>query len=520
MKSTLHRILIALIIILVLPIGLVTFYEFSKLNENETLIHNAYSSQLESIVSSLNSYTQDLVNNWALRIETSLKNNRENLSKLIDENQSISAIFITDLLGRAQVIHQSKVALYTTDSINGLMKTQSKSIKQLNDYYQANYRKTLTYSINEDNSLIYFIFENVKGELNVCFLEVNNYLFLQNHISPKMQSIAQENFIISLVNKSNNKNILATQKELDEKLKYDLEGELWLMPQIVIKIKLKSETINDLVAGRVKEGVIIFGIVLLILLLGSWFLYSSIKREIQLTQIKSEFISNVSHEIRTPLALISMYIETLEMGRVKSAEKIQEYYQIIQKETVRLTEMVNKILNFSKLENGKRPLKKSVCNLNLITQHVLETYDFHFESKGFEYVFTPAKDLPDNYCDQDSIAEVLINLIDNAVKYSHNQKRIEIRTGSEKRFTYLEVKDYGEGISKKNQKLVFDKFYRVTNENLANKVKGTGLGLAIVSEIVKSHKGKITLTSKLNEGSTFRLYFPISSNHFKTNTND
>jgi len=135
-------------------------------------------------------------------------------------------------------------------------------------------------------------------------------------------------------------------------------------------------------------------------------------------------------------------------------------------------------------------------------------------------VFTPAKDLPDNYCDQDSIAEVLINLIDNAVKYSHNQKRIEIRTGSEKRFTYLEVKDYGEGISKKNQKLVIDKFYRVTNENLANKVKGTGLGLAIVSEIVKSHKGKITLTSKLNEGSTFRLYFPISSNHFKTNTND
>ena len=160
------------------------------------------------------------------------------------------------------------------------------------------------------------------------------------------------------------------------------------------------------------------------------------------------------------------------------------------------------------MENGKRQFKFALYDLNSITQKVLETYDFHFVNKGFEHHFLPAENLPQNHCDQDAVADALINLIDNAVKYSPDKKYIEIRTGTEKNFTYVEVKDFGQGISKKHHKLVFDKFYRVTNENLANKVKGTGLGLAIVSEIVKGHKGKVTLTSKLNEGSTFRLYFP------------
>lgn len=259
----------------------------------------------------------------------------------------------------------------------------------------------------------------------------------------------------------------------------------------------------------------LFAMILAVLLVGFWFLYSSIKREIQLTQIKSEFIAGVSHEIRTPLALISMYIETLEMGRVATAEKTREYYQIISKETQRLTGMVNKILNFSKMEKGKHRFTPALSDLNQITQQVLETYDFHFGNSGFEYRFTPAANLPKISCDSEAVADAIINLVDNAIKYSTTIKRIEISTGTERRFTYIEVKDFGMGIAKKHHKLVFDKFFRVTNETLSNSVKGTGLGLAIVTEIVKAHKGKITLNSKLNEGSTFRLYFHIEPNHQK-----
>jgi len=274
-------------------------------------------------------------------------------------------------------------------------------------------------------------------------------------------------------------------------------------------ISLKDQTIADLALEKAKEGMILVGLVFMVLLIGIWFLYSSIRRQIQITQIKSEFISNVSHEIRTPLALISMYIETLEMGRITSHEKRDEYYGIIRKEAERLTGMVNKILSFSKMEKGKQPFNFKGCDLNTITEHVLETYQFHFQNKGFEFNFTPSPYLHVISCDSEAVAESIINIIDNAIKYSKEIKKIDITTDTVNGMSYIEIKDYGPGIAKKHQKLVFDKFYRVTSGNLSNEVKGTGMGLAIVSEIIKAHKGKITLTSKPNEGCTFRLYFPI-----------
>jgi two-component system phosphate regulon sensor histidine kinase PhoR len=203
------------------------------------------------------------------------------------------------------------------------------------------------------------------------------------------------------------------------------------------------------------------------------------------------------------------------MGRVKTQEKVVEYYQIIGKETQRLAAMVNKILNFSKMENGKRQFNFTVCNLNEITHKVLETYEFHLESKEFTYTYQPDINIPNGFCDAEAVADSIINLIDNAVKYSRDTKKIEITTGLAKKMAWIEVKDYGIGIAKKNQKLVFDKFYRVTNENLANEVKGTGLGLSIVAETIKAHKGKITLNSKLGEGSAFRLYFPVIQQNIK-----
>jgi two-component system phosphate regulon sensor histidine kinase PhoR len=213
-----------------------------------------------------------------------------------------------------------------------------------------------------------------------------------------------------------------------------------------------------------------------------------------------------------------MYIETLEMGRVKTREKVQEYYRIISNETNRLTSIVDKILNFSKLENNKRELHFEACDLNQISQQVLDTYAYHLVDKGFRIQFNLHEPLLPVYCDSGAVAEALINLIDNAVKYSGNSREVVLTTGQNKRYVYVEVRDYGMGIAKKHQKLVFDKFYRVTNQQLANQVKGTGLGLALVRETMKNHQGKVSLSSKLNEGSTFRLYFP--KYHPKNKLND
>jgi len=228
-----------------------------------------------------------------------------------------------------------------------------------------------------------------------------------------------------------------------------------------------------------------------------------------LSQLKNDFVSNVSHEIRTPLALITMYIETLEMGRVKNEGKIKEYYTIIMNQTTRLSGIVNRILNFSQIEGNKRKYFLSMTNLNEIVENAFLTLNYSLETKGFTYTFEPDKNLPPILADREAIADAFVNLVDNAMKYSPGKKEIVVRTASNDQYIYLEVEDHGLGISDKDQKYIFDKFYRVTESNLANKVKGSGLGLAIVKHIMDAHEGKIYVKSAPGSGSLFRLSFPV-----------
>jgi two-component system phosphate regulon sensor histidine kinase PhoR len=395
------------------------------------------------------------------------------------------------------------------DSVLQVMARRETEIHQLKTYYESGYRKFLSHPLPDNNMLLFFVGEGRNHRTEVFFININFSLFFQNHIRARLQSIAREEFRIVIFDENTNSPIISTEKENPSVRSFDQVGEMWLFPRVRIGINLRKQTISDLASNRIREGLIITGIVLIVLIGGVWFLFASVKREIQLAQIKSEFISNVSHEIRTPLALISMYIETLEMGRIRTREKTNEYYEIIGKETRRLTGIVNKILNFSRLEGGKHQFKFEVCNLNTIAESVMETYQFHLKKKGFELKFYPSDNVPCCKCDKESVVDAIINLLDNAQKYSVHNKKIELKTGVKKKYVFAEVKDYGPGIPKRNQKFVFDKFYRVTTGDLANDVKGSGLGLAIVSEIVKAHHGKVTLNSKPGEGCAFRLYLPI-----------
>jgi two-component system phosphate regulon sensor histidine kinase PhoR len=249
----------------------------------------------------------------------------------------------------------------------------------------------------------------------------------------------------------------------------------------------------------------------LILVLGVWIVYRNVKREVELAQIKSDFVSNVSHELRTPLALISMFSETLEMNRVKSDEKRQEYYSIISQEANRLGRIVNTILNFSKMEAGKRKFQFEEKDLNTIVEQMFSNYKFHLKNKNFQFKFSPEENLPKIKIDEEAVSEAIINLIDNAVKYSDDKKEINIKTGTDYSFAYVEVFDKGIGISSEDQKKIFDKFFRVSS-GLVHNAKGTGLGLTLVKHIMEAHNGKIRLNSKLGEGSTFILLFPIKIN--------
>jgi two-component system phosphate regulon sensor histidine kinase PhoR len=204
-----------------------------------------------------------------------------------------------------------------------------------------------------------------------------------------------------------------------------------------------------------------------------------------------------------------MYIETLEMGRITDSNKIREYYTIILNETTRLSGIVNRILNFSQIESNKRIYSFVKADLNEIVENAAHSFRYSIDLRGFSYSFVPGIDLPLVMADRDAVTDAFVNLVDNAMKYSTDTRDITVRTGKSDKHVFVEVEDHGIGISENNQKLIFDKFYRVTEMNLANKVKGSGLGLAIVKHIMDAHGGTIYVKSSPGAGSLFRLLFPV-----------
>jgi two-component system phosphate regulon sensor histidine kinase PhoR len=184
---------------------------------------------------------------------------------------------------------------------------------------------------------------------------------------------------------------------------------------------------------------------------------------------------------------------------------------VILQETARLSGIVNRILSFSQIDNKKRKYFFSSTSLNDIVESTAFTFRYTLETRGFTYSFEPDNSLPQLSADKDAIAEALVNLIDNAMKYSEEDKHIVVRTGKKDEYIYMEVEDHGIGIADKDQRFIFDKFYRVTGKNLAYRVKGSGLGLAIVKHIMDAHAGKIYVKSSPGAGSLFRLMFPVKN---------
>jgi len=199
----------------------------------------------------------------------------------------------------------------------------------------------------------------------------------------------------------------------------------------------------------------------------------------------------------------------LELDRIKDESRKKDYYRIISTEANRLSGIVNKILNFSKIESGKRDYKFAETDINLVINNVVEQYNHHIIRKEFTCNLILADDLPKIMIDSEAITDALINLMDNAMKYSTDNRQFDIISKLSNDWVSVEVKDHGVGIDIKYQKLVFDKFYRVTDGNLAHKAKGSGIGLSIVNHIMSAHDGSVTLISKPNMGSRFILNFPL-----------
>ena len=287
----------------------------------------------------------------------------------------------------------------------------------------------------------------------------------------------------------------------------NLEGAF---PGLTLAIKFRGTTVEALGQKFLKTSFLIIGGLSVLLAGGIWLTYRNVSKEMALAKLKSDFVANVSHELRTPLSLIRLYAETLEMGRLSGPEKHQEYFRIIRKESERLSALINNILDFSRIEAGKKEYSLRETDLAELVRNTLESYRFQIEQNGFTLEEKIGDDLPPVHVDREAIARSLLNLINNALKYSQDEKYLGVNLYRANGSVKLEVIDRGIGIPRSEQPKIFEKFYRV-GDPLVHNTKGSGLGLALVRHIVLAHGGEIGVESGAGKGSKFTITLPLNS---------
>lgn len=224
---------------------------------------------------------------------------------------------------------------------------------------------------------------------------------------------------------------------------------------------------------------------------------------------RNEFLSAISHEIRTPLTYIKGYSDVLSKGMVKNTEEQMEYLSIINKETKRITFLVDDLFAMSKLQAGKFQLEKESANINSIVEKVTATLIPAAEKRGLVLTVNLFTQIPEISFDKKRMEQVIYNLIENAIKYTENGE-IKVQTYLENGLAVIEITDTGMGIAEEEIPKIWDRFYRI-EKSRGRKTGGTGLGLYIVKQIIDSHGGQVKVKSIENQGSTFSIYLPAKS---------
>ena len=254
---------------------------------------------------------------------------------------------------------------------------------------------------------------------------------------------------------------------------------------------------------------ILLGFVVVLMLFGAILIIRDISREAETTRLKTEFVHHVSHELKTPLTLIRLYGETLQRKKDLSKPEKKEAYEIITKESERLSHLINNVLDFSRIEMGKKEFDFKKGDLAGVIRNTLESYRYHLEKKGFSTREDLAEDFPEMTFDAEAVASVLINLLSNAIKFSSATKEVSIKLFQQGHHAILRVEDKGIGISDKEISRVFEKFYRSKDVKAAD-AKGSGLGLTLVKHITEAHGGRVEVQSEPGRGSTFTVFLPMS----------
>lgn len=253
---------------------------------------------------------------------------------------------------------------------------------------------------------------------------------------------------------------------------------------------------------------IVVGAVLVIVAIAAGAAFT-VSRQIELRELRSTAVATVAHELRTPLASMRMLVDTLREGRVRDEAQRGEYLELIAAECARLSRLAEDFLTFSRLERGHQHLQLAPVPPRAVVEQALTGLRPRLSAPGCNFVLDVPGDLPPVRADRDALAAVLTNLLDNAIKYTREDKQISLWVRAAKDAVVFAVTDNGIGLDRSQARRVFKPFHQV-DDRLARQGEGAGLGLAIVAKLVALHGGKIRVDSEPGQGTTFSVRIPLA----------
>ncbi|MGH7496476.1 MAG: sensor histidine kinase [bacterium] len=517
----LWRIALLVILLLLIPLFTYTALEISRTNEQETLLQNIYEAQLGAMLFSVNQYCWDVVNGWGsfLRAEISggsgvPASSAHLAARLSNVQQRYPA------LAGAFCLEDGQIYLALSDSlkprhhqvkqhIQNLLTAGAQGIEKMRAYASKGYDRPIVQQLHLDSTrqhlLFVFSFESGSAPPSLGGFFFSSESFVQQVLQPKISEFASQNFLLAVKQSGTNRIFFAEQEVAHET--FEQEEALWVLPDMKLAIKLTGTSAAKIAAGRTRQTMFLMLGLDAVILIAAGLLLRVILREAQLARLKSDFVDHVSHDLRTPLGLIRMFAETLEMGRLASAEKQQEYYRVLSRESARLTRLVNNLLDFSRIEAGRKEYDKKPVALPALMQEALETYRFHMQQRGFALIENIEANVPPIVVDPEAVTQAFLNLLDNAIKYSEQEKHVTVSLGRAGNWAVIAVADRGLGIAPKHHDKIFGKFYRV--EKIGQETRGAGIGLAIVQHVMQAHGGRVEVNSEPGKGSSFVLKFPL-----------
>lgn len=263
-----------------------------------------------------------------------------------------------------------------------------------------------------------------------------------------------------------------------------------------LKERMQSQRVADLALIIIALGTIMAGVA---------FLIAVSSKERRVANLKSQFVANVSHELKTPVSVIRMFSEMLVSGRARTEEKRQEYIRLIARESDRLAQLVENVLDFSALEQGQQRYAFGRHDLSAIVDEAVQTFVHRAEEENVQVNRVPAQACWSDHVDREAVMLAVLNLLDNALKYGRGSPITVRTTDVDKRFR-IEVEDRGPGIPPNDHEKVFDRFFRSAGKEQA---RGSGIGLAVVKSVALAHNGTVRVDPSHVEGTRMQFNIPI-----------